>query len=143
MPITPDYQSPIETPREALKPDYYTVKIVDIEGEVKPSPFKDDQGNPMPDVHQFKIKLETLDKEPGRQLMTWVKDSLFVSKKAKNPGLSLPALLKATTGRAFTREELTSDFLNSLIGLELRVATTLVDRPDGTQMAKVMTFHSK
>jgi len=143
MPITSDYQSPVEAPREVLKPDYYTVKIVDIEGEVKPSPFKDAAGNAMPDVHQFKIKLETIDKEPGRQLLTWVKDSVFVSKKAKNPGLSLPALLKALTGRAYTREELTPDFLNTLIGLEMRVATTVVDRPDGTQMAKVMTFHSK
>lgn len=143
MPITPDYQSPIEAPREALKPDYYTVKIVDIEGEVRPSNYKDAEGNPMPDVHQLKIKLETIDKEPGRMLMVWIKDSLFVGKKTKNPAVTLPALLKAVAGREFTREELTPDFLNSLIGAELRVGTSISEKKDGSQFADVIAFQSK
>lgn len=146
MPITADYKSPDEKVFEPLKPDYYTVKIMDIEGEVKPNKFKDDDGNPQPDVHQFKIVLETVDKEPGRKLTVWVKDSLIISKKAKLPDVQLPVLLKAVTGREFgvgDRTQVTPDFLNSLIGSELRVATGLKKTADGKEFSSVLGFFAK
>lgn len=146
MPIASGYQSPEEKVFEPLKPDYYTVKIVDIEGEVKPNKFKDDKGNPQPDVHQFKISLETIDKEPGRKLTAWVKDSLVTSKKAKRPDAILPVLLHAVTGKTFgpqDRAVVTPDFLNSLIGSELRVATGLNKTADGSVFASVLGFFAK
>lgn len=126
MPISADYQAPVEKIFLPLKPDYYAVKVMDIVFEIKPNKFKDKDGNVQPDVQQFKITLETLDKEPGRRLMVWVNDALTVSKKAKRPEAILPVFLQAILGRSFgpaDRDQMTPDFINALIGSELRVST--------------------
>lgn len=141
MPITQDYQAPVEKVFLPLKPDYYSVKVTDIVFEIKPNKFKDKDGNAQPDVQQFKISLETLDKEPGRRLMVWVNDSLVVSKKAKRPEATLPVLLQAVHGRPFgssDRAALTPDFINALIGAELRVSTGI-----NGEFTSVLGFFSK
>lgn len=145
MPVNSNYQAPEEKPLEILPPNYYDCKIEDIEGEVKDFGFKNKDGSDQGPTHQFIIKLEVVSGPfKGRKMMTWVRDSLFPQNKSKAP--TLPKLLKAITGKNFTvanRAEVTPDFINSLIGQELRVATTVEEDKTGQERTRVQAFAAK
>lgn len=142
MPVKPDYQAPEEKPLEVLPPDFYHCKIDDIESEVKDFGFKNPDGTPQPPTHQFIIKLVVVSGDmKGRKFITWVRDSLFPQTKTKAP--TLPKLLKAITGKNFTvaqRSEVTADFMNSLIGSELRVSTVIEEDNKGQERSRVTGF---
>lgn len=146
MPIDSSaYKAPKEPTRLLLEPNYYVVRLVDIQFQVKPSPFKDKDGNAKPDVQQFKLTLCL----PGKEEETftaWVKDALFVGKNTKNPEATLPKLLSAITGQQWKSEDrakITPDFLNSLIGSEFRVSTVIESTEQGSQFTKVTGFFPK
>lgn len=110
-----------------LPADVYEVDIEDIDEEIKPSPWKNEDGSDQPDIHQFKIIMNVQD-DPfnGRKIISWVRASLRTGTKSKRP--TLPQFLLAVTGESFgteDRSKITADFLNSLIGGKLRVSTQI------------------
>lgn len=142
MPVKSDYQAPEEKPLELLPPNYYHVRIEDIEGEVKDFKFKNPDGSPQPPTHQFVIRFVVASGPyKGRKVMTWVRDSLFPQTKSKAP--TLPKLLKAITGENFTvadRARVDPDFINGLITKELRISTDNVENKQGQEQTRVITF---
>jgi hypothetical protein len=125
MPVPQGSALPPEAPYVPLPADVYEVKIDDIEEEIKPSPFKKPDGTPEEDSHQYKLKLAIQD-EPfvGKFITCWVRASLRPAGKSKYP--TLPQLLLAVTGKEFgldDREKVNGEFLNTLIGSQLRITT--------------------
>ena len=126
MPVDPTHAMPKDKEMIPIPPDMYTVEVGDCEYEIKPSPFKKADGTPQEDTRQYKLKLIVLDADEyrGRTLLAWVRESLVPSSKAKNP--CLPEFLLAVTGQVFTAADfgkVTGEFMNSLIGSQLRVST--------------------
>lgn len=127
MPIPAGSTLPEEPKMTPLPADVYEVDIEDIDEEIKPSPWKNEDGSDQPDIHQFKIIMNVQD-DPfnGRKIISWVRASLRTGTKSKRP--TLPQFLLAVTGESFgteDRSKITADFLNSLIGGKLRVSTQI------------------
>lgn len=141
MPVSTGHTMPKEESLPPIDNDVYNVEITDIEYEVKPSPFKKKDGTPEEDSRQYKVKLTIKEAGAfeGRFLMLWLRESLRASTKAKGP--TLPAFLLAVTGETFgpdDHEKITADFMNALIGSQLRVTTELEASKDGSkEYAKV------
>jgi hypothetical protein len=127
MPVPVTSSIPKEQAFVPIPPDVYECVISDIDEEIKPSPFKKKDGTPEDDSHQFKLKLSIVDSTFENSFVTcWVRASLQASTKAKRP--TLPQFLLAVTGQQFgpdDREKVNGEFLNSLIGAPLRVATQI------------------
>lgn len=127
-----------------IPPDVYTVEITDIVEEMKPSPWKNEDGSDQPDIHQYIVKLSITDEGPylDRWLNAWLRVSLRASTKSKRP--TLPQFLHAVTGQTFgpdDRDKVTGDFINTLIGMSVRVTTqNEVSKSTGTEFASVTTF---
>jgi hypothetical protein len=135
MPVPSGSVLPDEPVFATIPPDVYEVEIVDIEEEIKPSTFthdvKHEDGSVTKeqnaDTHQYKVKFAI--KDPGqwfdRWISVWINQSL---RPAKSGRPSLIGLLYAVTGRSFgpeNKDEITGDFINSLMGSKLRITTTL------------------
>ena len=144
MPVDPLHTMPKEKIFDPLPADQYTVEVSDVEHEVKANPFKKD-GDKQPDeMRQYKFTFLVLDDGEfrGREILAWIKESLITSSKAKNPGL--PEFLNAVTGEVFTpndNEKVNGNFINSLIGSQVRVQTKVQPSKDGTkQFTKVVSY---
>lgn len=136
---------PAEEPKfPTLPAEVYNVVIEDVELDVKPNAFKKTPEDGQPETReQYKLKMRvTAPAEYADRLINcWVSTSLRVSTKSKRPGL--PAFLKAVTGQDFTVEDrlkVTGDFMNSLIGSKLRVATQVEKSKTGTEFPAVTGF---
>ena len=144
MPLPQDATLPEEKVYPVVKPDSYEVVIDDITEEIKPSMFKNPDGSPQADQHQYKIKFAIQDEGEYKDtwLSCWVNPSLRATTKSKRP--TLPQLLLAITGKNFTpdnREEVTGAFLNSFIGAKLRVITQIeASKATGKEYAVVVSF---
>lgn len=125
MPVPTGSQLPEEPKFVPLPPDVYEVVIQDIEEEIKPSPFKNADGSNQEDSHQYKVTM-VVQEDPfkDRKITAWVRASLRTGTKSKRP--TLPQFLLAVTGQSFgqdDRDKVKGEFLNTLIGMRLRVAT--------------------
>lgn len=142
MPVQAGVTLPEEQQLPPLPNDVYCVQIADIEYEKKPSPFKNEDGSAQADTEQYKLKLAVTDvgQYLDRWVTCWVKASLRASTKSKRP--TLPQFLFAVTGQNFgpdDRAKITADFMNSLIGSELRVTTVCEKSKDGSKEYAVVT----
>lgn len=129
---------------KVLPADVYNVAIVDVEYEVKPSPYKNEDGSAKPDTRQYKLRFEVQDEGEfkGQTVLAWIRESLLPpGKNAKNP--TLGEFLKVVTGQNFGPEEnekVTGEFMNSLIGSKLRVTTKVESREDGREFTKIVNY---
>lgn len=144
MPLSPTSVLPEEKAFPIIKPECYEVVLDDVEEEIKPSMFKNPDGSPQEDQHQYKIKLVIQDEGEFKDswLYCWVRPSLRATTKSKRP--TLPQLLLAITGKNFgpeNRTEVTGEFMNSFIGASLRVTTqTVKSENTGKEYAVVVSF---
>ena len=144
MPIPSGHIPPEESKFPVLPAEVYTVVIDDIELDIKPNTFKKDENDGQPETReQYKLKLRVLDpvEYADRLIMCWVSTSLRTSTKSKRPGL--PAFLRVVTGKEFgveDREKVTGDFMNTLIGSKLRVATQIEKSKSGAEFAAVTGY---
>lgn len=110
---------------QVLPANWYKAIIKDITYRVSELPAKYVKEGQDPTTRQFLVTFETVapDKYKGVRLMAWINDSLLPQAKVKGKPI-LPKLLFAVTGQNFTvqdRPKVTPDFMNTLIGAELRV----------------------
>lgn len=143
MPIPSGTKMPEEKVYESIEPDVYEAVIDDIEYEVKPSPFKNEDGSAQEDIHQYKVKFCIKEgKYNDRWVSAWLRCSLRKSTKSKRP--TLPQFLKAVTGQDFgpeDHEKVDGDFMNSLIGSKVRITTTNEMSKDGSKEYTVISAY--
>ncbi len=147
MPLLPNASLPEEKVFPTITPNAYLADILDIESETRPSTFKNPDGSAQGDQTQYKVKFAI--KSPGAffdsWISAWVNPSLRSSTKSKRP--TLPQLILAATGQSFTeadRAKVTGDFLNTLIGTQLRIVTQAEpNKMTGKVYAVITTFLPK
>lgn len=126
MPIDKtSYAPPDEPVMQVLPANWYPAIIKDITYRVSELPAKYVKEGQDPITRQFIVTFETIapEKYKGVRLMCWINDSLLPQMKVKGKP-TLPKLLLAVTGQNFAvpdRAKVTPDFMNTLIGTELRV----------------------
>lgn len=121
------------------------MKITDIVEQVTPSAFKKKDGTPQDDQHQYKLSLVVTDpgEAEGRLLPCWT--NTFLRESTKSKSITLLSLIFAVTGEKFSeddRAKVTSDFLNSFIGSEISVMTTINEK-NGSEFTKVLSILPK
>lgn len=119
------YAPPDEPVQQVLPANWYAAVIKDITYRVSDLPPQYVKEGQDPKSRQFIVQFETIapEKYKGVRLMCWMNDSLLPQTKVKGKPI-LPKLLLAATGQTFTvqdRAKLTPEFMNTLIGTELRV----------------------
>lgn len=146
MPVSSNYVPPEERSNEPLKPNYYLVKIKDIEDQTKENKFfKEGDPESAKMRRQFEVKLDVIDEKApaGVMLRVWMNDSLFIGKNTKPT--NLVNFLKAVTGKVFQKADkatLTTEFWNSMIGSEFRVSTGIEEK-DSVEYTSITGFAAK
>lgn len=144
MPVDSGHKMPKDEAFKVLPADVYNVSVADVEYEIKPSPFKNEDGSTKPDTRQYKFKFLVEDEGEfkGQSILAWIRESLLPpSKNSKNP--TLPEFLKVVTGEKFgadDNEKVSGEFMNSLVGSKLRVTTKVEAREDGREFTKVVSY---
>lgn len=144
MPVPSNVCVPEDNIKPPVPSDVYNVIVEDIEHEIKPSRFKKQDGSPEEDENQYKIKFSITDEGEykDRWILAWVRNSLRPSPKSKRPSLSkfLLAITKENFGPE-RKAEVTGDFMNSMIGMQLRVTTNIEKSKDESkEYAVVASF---
>lgn len=126
MPIDPtSYAAPDEPVHQVLPANWYEAVIKDITYRVSDLPPQYVKEGQDPKSRQFIVQFDVIapEKYKGVRLTSWINDSLLPQTKTKGKPI-LPKLLLAVTGQSFTaadRSKVTPEFMNTLIGQELRV----------------------
>lgn len=126
MPLPTGTTLPEEKSYPVVPADCWEVVIEDIISETKPSVFTKPDGTPQDPQTQYKVTLKITDagEQVDRLLFAWIRPSLQASTKSKRP--TLAQFLLAVTGKSFgpeDKDQVTGEFLNSVIGSRLRVTT--------------------
>lgn len=143
MPVTGYVPPVLPPPPEPVKPGIHKVKVEDLIVEVKKNNFYD----PTKDRPEMEMKQEikltlAVTADPDRKIITWLGDFLNAPKKASKT-IRLGHFLQAVTGQQWTearRPEITTEFLNSLIGSEFQVIVRHEKKADGQTFAQVVDY---
>jgi len=143
MPIPTDYAPPAAAAFPLIPADVYRVQIEDVDLEIKPNTFKKspDDGQPE-EKHQYKFKLSFLDPTlSDRKISFWTSTAYRANASKKGLGLYelLPVLLPAADMP--TADKVTPEFINTLIGLKMRVTISHKENPNTKEKrANVSSF---
>lgn len=136
MPIQSGYVAPKAPEFPLLPADVYAVEIADVEAEVKPNPFKNEEDT-REELHQYKFSLKFLEEGlVDRKLSFWTNTHAGATRK----GVGLADLLKILMDKVPTPAEITPEFINTLIGSKLRVTVTHRESKTGKISAVVSAF---
>lgn len=129
---------------EPLPADVYPVQILDIE-EREGTKWQSTEVEV-----QINVKFVVLEEGPHYGRFLWATCSPKIAGGSKQS--KLYQVIVAATGKEFTKDELqkaheivTADFLNSMIGAQLRVAVIVTDKQDGSggKSNKINTYMPK
>lgn len=129
---------------EPLPADVYPVQILDIE-EREGTKWQSTEVEV-----QINVKFAVIEEGPHYGRLLWATCSPKIAGGSKQS--KLYQVIVAATGKEFTKDELqkaheivTPDFLNSMIGAQLRVAVIVTDKQDGSggKSNKINTYMPK